>query len=97
MTTVLSPTTNVIGLTPNDHVVTSGEPRPVLTQYPTPWSMSVNFHVREDTPAVACVYPDEDRTTVSLGGLTDDLTIFVDVKQLDRLIVLLTAVRSRLR
>jgi hypothetical protein len=58
--------------------------------------MRVNFHLRAETPVVACTHSREDRITVSLGGTSDDLTLFLPADQLDRLITVLTAARERL-
>ena len=84
-------------LTDNDYVVTADEPRPSITSVATPWSMSVNFHLRPQTPVLACVYRDENRVTVSFGGSTDDLTLYLQAEQIDRLVAVLRAARRRLR
>jgi hypothetical protein len=96
MTITVNP--DVVGdaLTSNDYVVSADDPRPNVSDIPMSWAMSVNYHFWPDTPVVACVYDDEDRITVSLGGVHDDLTLYLPADQLDRLIAVLTAARRRL-
>ena len=97
MTAVVNPSVATRSLGDNDYVVTAEEPRPSLTSSPAAWGMSVNFHLRAETPLLACVYRDQDRITVGLGGVADDLTLFLHTDQLDRLITVLHAARRRLR
>jgi hypothetical protein len=96
MTTVIDHPVASHTLGDNDYVLGSTEARPSISSTPTPWGMSVNFHLRTETPVVACAYDDENRITVSLGGTADDLTLFLPADQLDRLITVLRAARERL-
>jgi hypothetical protein len=87
-----------VALSANDYLLGRGEREPDLSKYTLPWSLGIDAHVYQRTPLMVRVYDDENRVTLRVGGgYCADLHLYLAADQIDRLIVLLTAARQRLR
>ena len=85
-----------VPLTEHDHIVDDERIYPDLHGYYLPWDLSVSLHLRATTPIVVRVHADEHRAVVRFGANSAQTDLFVKADQLDRLIAVLTAARTRL-
>jgi len=83
-------------LTEHDHIVDDEGTYPDLDGFYLPWGLSVSLHLRAATPIVVRVHTDEHRAVVRFGANSAQTDLFVNADQLDRLITVLTAARTRL-
>jgi hypothetical protein len=84
-------------LTGNDYLVTDRGCEPDLVEHALPWAMGVSFHIRPETPVMVRLHTADKRAVIRLGGFSDDLDIFADADQVDRLANVLAETRTRLR
>jgi len=83
-------------LTDRDYIVGDGQRYPDLSGFPAPATMIFMLHLRDTTPIVARVYKSKRRVVITFGAISVEANLFLEVDQLDRLIAVLIAARTRL-